>query len=401
MSPEKSARRDFLAILPFILLAANLRPALTTVGPLVADIQATTGLSGTAVGLLNSLPLLAFAAFGPLAHFGRRLGIERTLVAAMLLLFVGILVRSAGSTSALFAGTLLLAAGIALANVLAPSIIKRDYPERVKSLTTVYAVVLTLSAAIASGLAVPFATSLASGWQGALAVWAIPALIAAIAWGPFAFRGGKPSPAEQLDATSTPVWRSPLAWFVTGFMGLQSLGFYVAIAWFPTVFQDNGHDPAEAGLLITFFQLMSLAASAALPLLLGSRKDQSAVAALASLAMVAGVAGLMLLPAWVYVWIVLMGCGSGACFPLALAFISLRAANHREATSLSLMAQSIGYLLAALGPLLVGLAHDLVGSWMLPLAGLVVLAMVQAIVGYQAGRNKTVSASILPPDTTS
>src|SRR5690606_11008983 len=124
-------------------------------GPLVADIQATTGISGTAMGFLNSLPLLAFAACAPLAHFARRIGIERTLAAAMLLLFVGICARSLGSVAALFAGTVLLAAGIAVGNVLAPSIIKRDHPERVKVFTTVYAVVLTLSSAVAAGLAVP------------------------------------------------------------------------------------------------------------------------------------------------------------------------------------------------------------------------------------------------------
>lgn len=392
----KYGRGGLLAIIPFILLAANLRPAITTVGPLVADIQASTGLSGTALGLLSSFPILAFAVFAPLAHFGRKLGIERTIVAAMLLLFAGILLRSAGPISTLFVGTLMAGAGIAVGNVLAPSLIKRDYPDRVKSMTSVYAVVLTLSAAVASGVAVPFAHWLSSGWQGALGVWAILALLAAIAWMPVAFRGGPQLADEPETAGSTPVWRSPLAWFVTAFMGLQSLGFYVAVAWFPTIFQDNGHDPAEAGLLITIFQLLSLAASAALPLLLGQRKDQRVLAAIASLGMAVGVTGLMLWPALTYLWVVLMGCGSGACFPLALAFISLRSADHREAASLSLMSQSLGYLLAAFGPILVGFAHDLAGSWTIPLAGLVVLAIMQSLVGYQAGRNKTVS-EIGPP----
>lgn len=390
MNRETAARVSLLSILSFILLAANLRPALTTVGPLVADIQDTTGLSATLVGLLNSLPLLAFSAFAPLAHFGRKLGVERTVVAAMILLFAGILVRSTGSISLLFVGTLMAGAGIAVGNVLAPSIIKRDYPDRIKALTTVYAVVLTLSAAVASGLAVPSATWLTSGWQGALAIWAIPALLAAVAWAPAAIRAAKPEAASPETATATQVWRSPLAWFVTAFMGLQSLGFYVAVAWFPTIFQDNGSDPAEAGLLITGFQLVALVTSTMLPLLIGRRGDQSMIAAVASLGTALGLAGLMLLPGWTYLWVILMGCGSGACFPLALAFISLRTTNYQDAASLSLMSQSIGYLLAAFGPILIGLVHDLTRSWILPLSCLIVLAVTQAAAGYRAGRNRTV-----------
>lgn len=392
MSTRIPAHRPALSIIPFLLLAANLRPALTSVGPLVGEIQSATGLSGTAAGFLNSLPLLAFAAFAPLAHFGRRLGIERTLVVALLLLFVGVLVRSCGSIPALFAGTLLLAAGIAVGNILVPGIVKRDYPERVKPLMTVYAVTLGLSAAIASGLAVPFAAWIPGGWQGALGVWAIPALVAALAWTPVALRNGKPMPHSRTVAT-IPAWRSPLAWFVTGFMGLQSLYFYVAIAWLPSIFQSNGHDPAEAGLLITVFQLVALAMSAMLPLLLGRRKDQSFAAAIASLAMAASVGGLLIFPAGAYFWMVLMGLGGGACLPLALMFISLRSADHHQTASLSMMAQSIGYLLAALGPFAFGFIHDLSGSWTIPLAGLAVLGVILALVGYEAGRDKTISAS--------
>ncbi|WP_143269014.1 MFS transporter [Azospirillum agricola] len=170
MTSSTSVPKTALSIVPFLLLAANLRPALTSVGPLIGSIQDATGLSVTAAGVLNSLPLLAFAAFAPLAHLGRRLGMERTLVGALFLLFVGILFRSSGSAFGLFAGSICLAAGIAVGNILVPGIIKRDYPERVKALTAIYAVTLGLSAAIASGLAVPLAAWLPGGWQAALAI---------------------------------------------------------------------------------------------------------------------------------------------------------------------------------------------------------------------------------------
>lgn len=385
-------RTDIFSFLSFLLLAANLRPALTGVGPLVGSIQSTTGLSSAAVGLLSSLPLVAFATFAPLASFGRRLGLERTLAIAMLMLAVGIVVRSAGSTWALFAGTLVLGAAIAVGNVLAPSIIKRDYPDRVGSLTTVYALILAMTAGVASGIAVPLERVLPGGWRSSLAVWAVPAAVAAMLWAWASLRPHPPSPPAD-DSARASVWRSPLAWWVTAFMGLQSLGFYVVISWLPLVIQDGGYDPAVAGLMITGFQLLSLAAGATMPRLLALRSDQSVLAVCASLTIAAGVLGLVLYPAWTIAWVGLAGLGCGVSFPLALAFIGLRATDHHEATSLSLMVQSMGYLLAASGPLLFGLAHDLSGGWAIPLGGLAACALIQAVAGYEAGRNRTVSGA--------
>lgn len=378
------------SFLSFLLVAANLRPAITAVGPLVGSIQDTTGLSGTAVGLLSSLPLLAFAAFAPLAKFARQFGLERMLAIAMMMLFAGIFVRSSGTPAALFSGTLVLAAGIAVGNVLVPSIIKRDYPERIGPLTTIYALVLTLSAAIASGLAVPLERLLPGGWRGALAIWAAPAAVAAVLWARASFQPRHTSPANNKSAT-TSVWRSPLAWCVTCYMGLQSLCFYVSIAWLPKVIQDSGYDSAVAGLLITILQLVSLVSGAAMPRLLALRRDQSALAMFAALTMATGFLGLLLSPQWAFVWVGVTGFGSGISFPLAIAFISLRSRDHHQAASLSLMSQSMGYLLAATGPLLFGLAHDISDGWTIPLGGLAVCAVFQASVGYLGGRNKMVT----------
>lgn len=377
-----------LPLLAFLLLAVNLRPAITSVGPLVGSIQATTGLSGTAIGLLGSLPLLAFAAFAPLARFGHRFGAERTLAVAMGMLVAGILLRSAGPTAALFAGTLVLATGITVGNVLAPSLIKRDYPERVGTLTTAYAMVLALSAAVSTGLAVPLERAL-GGWPAALAAWVVPAAAAAALWLHASLQPRPPAPAAETGATVS-VWRSPLAWYVTAFMGLQSTCFYVTVSWLPRVIQDNGSDPAVAGVMITGFQLVSLATGIALPRLLALRRDQSVLAVAAALINTTGILGFMLCPEWTMLWIVMTGFGSGVCFPLALAFIGLRAADHHQAASLSLMAQSLGYLLAAAGPLLFGLAHDLSGGWRLPLAGLAACALLMTIVGHRAGQNRTI-----------
>ncbi|PPE69524.1 MFS transporter [Caldimonas thermodepolymerans] len=391
--PPLFRRAQLPAFLAFLLLAVNLRPAITAVGPLVGSIQETTGLSGTALGMLTSLPLLAFAAFSPLAGFARRLGLERTAACAMLMLLAGVLLRSAGPTAALYAGTLVLAAGIAVGNVLAPSFIKRDYAAHVGTLTTLYAMVLALSAAAGTGLAVPLERVLPGGWRGALAAWALPAAAAAILWARAFLRPRAPEPPADPVAANTSVWRSPLAWCVTAFMGLQSICFYVPVGWFPRVIQDAGYDPAVAGLMITAFQLVSLVASATMPRLLAARPDQRALAVFASLVILTGVLGLMLHPAWALLWVSLAGLGSGLSFPLALAFIGLRTTDHRQAASLSLMSQSIGYLLAAAGPLLFGLAHDLSGGWTAPLAGLAASTVVLAVVGYRAGQARTISGA--------
>jgi CP family cyanate transporter-like MFS transporter len=384
-------RTRFFAVLSLVLLAVNLRPAITGVGPLVGSIQEATGLSATAMGLLSSLPLLAFGAFAPLARFGGRLGIERTLAIAMAMVTVGTLIRSAGSTWALFAGTGVLAAGIAVGNVLAPSIIKRDYAERVGTYTTIYALVLALSAAVSSGAAVPLERALAGGWRSSLAFWAAPAAVATALW-VWAALHARVTAAPPAATTKISVWRSPLAWCVTGFMGLQSVGFYVTAAWLPKVLQDRGYDPVTAGLAITGFLIVSLVAGAALPRLLTLRRDQRALAVSVSLAMAVGVAGLFMWPQWTIFWVGLTGFGSGVAFPLALAFIGLRSSDHHQAASLSLMSQSMGYLLAAFGPVLFGLAHDLSGGWVLPLGGLAACALLQAIMGYQAGQNRTVTS---------
>ncbi|RWR27424.1 MFS transporter [Sinirhodobacter populi] len=382
-------------MMALVLLAANLRPALTTVGLLIEPIRETTGISLTTAGLLNSLPLLALGIFAPLGHFGRRFGLERTLVAALFLLTAGILVRSQGSVAALFLGSACLAAGIAVGNVLVPGIIKRDFADRAKGVTTIYAVTLGLSAAIASGLAVPLSQWLPGGWRGSLGIWAIPAAITALVWLPAARRLGANNSPSHHHATPVSPWRSMVAWLVTIFMGMQSLFFYVAVGWFPTVFQNRGYSPEESGLIIVVFQLVALIVTMIMPLILRRAHDQAAIAAGAAFLVAISVLGLIYLPSATYFWMVTMGIGGGAMMILALAFISLRSANHHEAASLSIMSQSVGYLLAAGGPVCFGLLHDLTAEWNMPLWVLVALATMSIFVGFGAGRNRTFSSVTL------
>jgi MFS transporter, CP family, cyanate transporter len=389
MSDEaKSAGASAVVLLTALLLvAANLRPALTSVGPLIDLIRQDLRLSATAAGLLNSLPLFAFAVFSPLAHAANRIGIERALMLAMLALIAGILLRSMGSAVGLFGGTILLGAAIAVGNVLLPSVIKRDFAHRVGTITTAYAIVLGLTAAIASGISVPLARVLPGGWQSALAFWALPTAIAII---PLALRLRADVIAEDTNkvyAPAVPIWRSLIAWQVTIFMGLQSFSYYVAVSWFPSVLQDIGYTPGAAGWIVTLFQIVALAATLAMPSLIKRGPDQRLLAVVTPLLLVVAILGLVAAPGAALFWVTLMGLGNGPTMILALTFFGLRTRDHREAAALSLMAQSIGYFIAALGPVAFGLLHDISHGWTVPLIALAASLIIQSFAGYGAGRN--------------
>jgi CP family cyanate transporter-like MFS transporter len=375
--------RTFLIAL--LLIAANLRPSLTGVGPLLETIQNDLRLSATAAGWLGSLPILIFAAFAPLARLAREHGPERILLAGLLVLIAGILVRSQGDTVALFGGTVLLATGIAGINVLVPVLVKQHYPQRVPAITTAYATVMGGFAALASGVAVPLAHSLPGGWRTSLASWVLLAVLALIVWLPFTRNEQKPV-EEPHGAAAHPPWRTLLAWQITGFMGLQSTLFYIAVSWFPTILRDNGFSAVAAGWMLTLFQAAALLAGLAVPRLIRQFKNQRGLAFGVAALSTVGTLGLLIAPAGAAMWMIVLGCGAGPSLILALSFMGLRASNQQTAAALSLMAQSIGYLVAALGPILFGLVHDHTGSWTLALLGTATVTLIQGLCGIGAGR---------------
>ncbi|WP_405621489.1 CynX/NimT family MFS transporter [Streptomyces sp. NBC_00076] len=370
-----------------VLVAANLRAALTGVGPLLPGIETSTGLSGTWTGLLSTLPLLTFAATSPLVgRTAHRHGAPRALVVSLAVLAAGLLLRSLPGVFFLFAGTVVVAAAIAYGNVLLPSVIKSTVPEdRIGQVTGLYVTAMGLLAAISSGISVPLANHLPGGWRTALACWAVLAVLAFGVWIPLYRRTG-PAAATPVSRARIP-WRSPLAWQVTLFMGLQSLGFYTTIAWLPSIVHDHGVGETAAGWQLFLFQIVGLVSSSALPVLARKWTDQRLLAAAASVIVAAGFALLAVAPQLAVVSCVLTGLGGGACLVLALTFQGQRAADASQAAALASMAQSVGYLVAAIGPLLLGALHDLTGGWTLPLLLLVALTLAQAAVGAGAGRD--------------
>jgi MFS transporter, CP family, cyanate transporter len=389
-----AAPRSFKAsyeVFSFFLLVANLRPALTSVGPLLEAIRSSLGLSGAAVGLLSALPLLIFASFSPFARLGNVVGIERTLAGCLALIIAGSALRSQGSIVALFAGTVIFATGIGVANVLVPSVIKRDFPHQVESMTTAYVMVMALTGAVATGLAVPLSAHLPGGWRSSLAIWAIFAALSLLCWLPSVRKPNIPSTTQQPDhdrAAVGPIWRSSVAWHVTLFMGLQFLIYYVVIGWMPLFLIAYGVSETEAGWLLTLYQVVSFGVGLAAPMLMRRGRDQRALAVIASSVTALCILALLVVPSLAGLWLIACGASFGITFILAFALIAMRTRDHRSAASLSTMSQATAYLIAATGPVAFGWLHDLTTGWTVPMVSLLAVALIQAIVGLGAGRRR-------------
>jgi CP family cyanate transporter-like MFS transporter len=316
--------------------------------------------------------------------------LERTLAIALALTAAGLALRVSPSVLALFGGTLAAGAAIAVGNVLVPVLIKRDFPQRTGLMMGLYVGVMVGAASAAAAVTVPIAEATRWGWRGGLGVWALPALVALMVW--VAIIRGERGTTARPPATPASLLRDGLAWQVTVFMGLQSLGFYALVAWLPAIYRSNGLSPQRAGFLLSLLVVVGVPIALAVPSLVSRTADQRSWPVATTAATAVGLVGLLLTPTSVpALWAVLLGIGTGASFPLALTLVVARTCTTADAARLSAMSQSVGYLVAAAGPFAFGALHDLTGGWRLPLALLVLLLVPQAITGWGAGRDGHVS----------
>lgn len=392
-SPSSRSKNGALLIAGILMIATTLRVTFTGAAPLLDAIRTDYGLTAAQTGLLTTLPLLAFALVSPLAAtVARCWGIERSLLAAMLLICMGIAIRSLPSSGALFGGTAVIGCGIALGNVLLPGLIKRDFSQHVAKLTGAYSLTMGAAAALGSAMVVPLALN-GFGWRGALMMLMVFPLLALLIWLPQWRQTANASLSNSRALHSRAIWRSSLAWQVTLFLGINSLIYYVIIGWLPAIMISHGYSEAQAGSLHGLLQLATAAPGLLIPLVLYRFKDQRTIAALVSLMCAIGAAGFAVMPEQAALWTVLFGFGSGATMILGLTFIGLRASSAHQAAALSGMAQSVGYLLAACGPPMMGKIHDLNDSWQLPLVGVALLALIMAVFGVCAGREKEIACA--------
>ena len=381
-----------LLLVGILFIAVNLRAALSSVGPLIDMIRLEMRLSDTLLGLLTTLPLIAFGVVSTITPlFTKRFGIGNTLLGALILLSSGIIIRSIGGVFELYLGTTLLGIAIAFGNVLIPALIKRNFPHKAGFVTSLYSGVMSLGAAFAAGLSVPLARELNLGWRGSLGVWAMLALLALIIWIPNIKRIYDTAPRRSFKEGMKKLGSSSLVWKLALYMGLQSMAFYVILAWLPAILIDRGFDDLYAGWMLSLSQATGIIGAIFIPIWAGSRKDQRLVIVCLIIVEVIALTGL-LMPGigFIELWIGLIGMVLGGTFGLALLLIVLRSDDAETAAELSGIVQSIGYFIAATGPFIVGIIYDVTHVWNYALVLLIVVAIIKLFIGIGVGRDRKV-----------
>ncbi|MBH3461451.1 MULTISPECIES: CynX/NimT family MFS transporter [Pseudomonas] len=378
-------RRPWLLLLGLVLVALNLRPALSSMAPVLGQVSEGLGLNASAAGLLTTLPVLCLGLFAPLAPIlARRFGSERVILGILLTLALGILLRSALGATGVFVGSLIAGASIGIIGVLLPGIVKRDFPAHAGTLTGVYTMALCLGAAMAAGSTVPLSQYFGDSWAMGLGFWLLPALLAMLVWAPQARQGHG---AHQVAYRVRGLWRDRLAWQVTLYMGLQSSLAYIVFGWLPSILIGRGLSPTQAGLVLSGSVLVQLISSLSAPWLATRGKDQRLAIVVVMLVTLGGLFGCLYAPiSGLWGWAVLLGLGQGGTFALALTLIVLRSKDSHVAANLSSMAQGVGYTLASMGPFAVGLVHDLTGGWAAVGWIFAVLGLGAIVFGLGAGR---------------
>jgi CP family cyanate transporter-like MFS transporter len=380
-------------VVALVAAALCLRGPFTAVGPVLGDVGDELSLSTGVLSVVTSLPLLCFGLLSPVAPIlAGRIGLHRAVVAGTAAIAVGIALRSAGAVG-LFAGTVVLTGGIAIANVLLPALARAEYGKR--SAVVVGAVVasMALSASLGAGLAQPL-TGLMGSAMGGLALWIAPAVLAVVGLGLLARARPDSPPPPPAPGRRTAILRDRVALAVMAFFGLQSLSFYVMITWLAAILTDDaGVTPVAAGALVAVAALLGVPLSLLVPPLAARRPGQGGWILASSVAPAAGIVGLLLAPeAAPILWAVLWGAGTGASFPLAMTLVLVRSRDVAQTGRVSAVAQSVGYLLAATGPLAIGLLHEATGGWTAGLLLLLAVVVVQVVVGLLAARPRLVRA---------
>jgi CP family cyanate transporter-like MFS transporter len=391
VTPSSTLTR-FLLGASLVLIAFNLRPVFSSASALLPEIAQTFGLSTTGIGLLTTLPVVCLGAFSPLAPWlAQKIGTERTLLGVLALLMLGTALRSFNSIPLLFIGTALAGACIAVGNVLLPGLVKRDFPDKAALMTGCYTMALCAGAAAAAGFTLPVEHLLGGSAPAALGAWALPVFVVLLLWLPQTLSLSRRP--KQSGFKVNGLLRDPLAWQVTLFMGFQSALAYSVFGWLVPILRERGLDGVTAGAIVSVSVMVQACACLVIPHIAVRRPDQRAVVVMLLSAAVIALLGLLFAPlSMVWIWAVLQGIGQGGLIAVAMTIIVLRSPDAHVAAHLSGMAQCVGYLLAAIGPLIVGLLHTWTGGFAASALLFIFLGSCAGIAGWGAGRDLHVKA---------
>lgn len=382
---------NFLLLIGILLVASNLRAPITSVGVALPSIKASLHTTNSALSLMTVVPLITFGIVSFFASkIGNRIGLERTIFGALFFIFIGILLRSIIGISWLYIGTTLIGIGIAFGNVLAPAIIKTRFPFHIGIMTGLYTVVMNVVGSLSSSIISPLTSHF--NYAVALGFMSMITLITLILW-VFQLKE-KPPKIIKSNHININVWKSLLAWRVTIFMGAQSLIFYTVINWLPELLTDHGISIQTSGIYVSILQIAIIPLTFITPIIATKMKTQVPLTFLTSILFMIGVLCFILINyAYVWIGIVFIGIASGLAFGLANTLFVVRTESGQTAAKLSGMAQSIGYLLAAIGPFLFGIFHDLTHNWTLSLSVLFITSIIILVFGTKAGSRSTIEQS--------
>ncbi len=388
-----SKKERLFIILGIIFISFNLRAPITAVGSVVEMIATEFNLTSSTAGFITTLPLIAFAIVSPfVSTLSKKIGFGKAMMFGLILILVGELVRSYTNVFGLFMGTACIGVGIAIGNVLMPSIIKLKFGKHIGKMTSIYTSSMCIFAAVGAGVSIPLAVNLNWGWRNALAIWFVFTLVTVCIWLPQIQTKGEGTSQTTVHMEShTSIWKDKTAWLVTLFMGIQSLLFYCMVAWLPTIIMSKGLSQSFASNMALTYQLVAIPATLLIPVLCDKFQNQRGIVLVNGCIYLLGMAAFLLATSELLMIgsIVFLSLGMGGSISLSISFISLRSPNALKASQLSGMSQSAGYLLAAIGPATMGAIYDVTNSWSMPIIILITAIIVLTIIGLGAGQNVT------------
>ncbi|MFC6203114.1 CynX/NimT family MFS transporter [Psychrobacter urativorans] len=390
-TPPSSKFTFWLVLCAMILLGTNMRAPIVALGSIAPVVQEALNISETQIGWLGAVPMLTFA-LGALISpsIGKRFGIENTLIAMIIMLTIGMMIRAFIPTwTGFLSGTVILTLAIGFANTLAAPVIKQRTPNNIPLVTGLFSLTMTVTAGIVAGVVLPLSESI--GWQWALGSWSFLSMLAIAIWVFLRFRLGSSSdqiaPVTAQKSSNISIWRTGLGWQIGVFLGLQSLLYYTVASFLPSILVSKGMSAVSAGQMGSVFQFMAPLSILSLTWLINRGRPIQALAVSAAILNVIGIAGLSYASTdWAWLWSGMMGIGCSAIFTLTIMLFSLRTYTTNQASELSGMSQFVGYVIAFFGPLGTGWLHEVTDNWDLPLLITLILMIINVGVAWLVSR---------------